>query len=604
MLLLQTYLKNLKKKQKELSKKHPKDEAAEPVKSIATATDEEEDDSDLASIARELQNENEEDSDDIFNSPFIKKPHRPKVRHTSDNTTPLPEKEFSFIGSSKQVPIEEEQSLEPNTSKALDKFMRFDKKYSNFKALKKNETSEDDEEEESELLTSPAKTLVDLSPSPKSRLRRQAEQAGLKLNIVPKKISDASTTSEVSDHLTLAGTPTIPPHSPRSPRSPMFTLENLHDIEELLEDFPDASKSTEKGTTKENTPFDVQDNFFRFEVPTQQVLKKMENEVNDEDIIVTEDDVDEELIEIVLSEEQKSLSCQSSEANIKSPSLKPEEGPIVSPKRVVEVATSPKKPEKRVFRKKKKSKRVSTPEESTEMSTTEPSFSSSATDLKSKQKRKHKRDKKRRTQSQSCYYCKHICEYHQKSLKSETEKDKEKKPHGVNEAVQVGAPNAKYGKGHYMFDPTKDAMYQFPANNDNLAFIRTAWMNEVDERKFQDLWHQQGESSHRPMSYALSELMRGQLELTSNFLTTQKTLYANYCASLSKLIQEPLHMEHDKVLYPTLFKEAPKKGSESVPEEQEKEAHYESEFESESSEEEEENTIVPTEISVQSDSID
>ena len=45
MLLLQTYLKNLKKKQKELSKKHPKDEAAEPVKSIATATDEEEDDS-------------------------------------------------------------------------------------------------------------------------------------------------------------------------------------------------------------------------------------------------------------------------------------------------------------------------------------------------------------------------------------------------------------------------------------------------------------------------------------------------------------------------------------------------------------------------------
>ena len=124
----------------------------------------------------------------------------------------------------------------------------------------------------------------------------------------------------------------------------MFTLENLHDIEELLEDFPDASKSTEKGTTKENTPFDVQDNFFRFEVPTQQVLKKMENEVNDEDIIVTEDDVDEELIEIVLSEEQKSLSCQSSEANIKSPSLKPEEGPIVSPKRVVELATSPKKP--------------------------------------------------------------------------------------------------------------------------------------------------------------------------------------------------------------------------------------------------------------------
>ena len=51
MLLLQTYLKNLKKKQKELSKKHPKDEA-EHVKNVTT---EEEEDSDLASIARELQ---------------------------------------------------------------------------------------------------------------------------------------------------------------------------------------------------------------------------------------------------------------------------------------------------------------------------------------------------------------------------------------------------------------------------------------------------------------------------------------------------------------------------------------------------------------------
>ena len=196
-----------------------------------------------------------------------------------------------------------------------------------------------------------------------------------------------------------------------------------------------------------------------------------------------------------------------------------------------------------------------------------------------------------------CYYCKHICEYHQKTLKSEPEKREDRRPYGVNEAVQVGVPNAKYGKGHYMFDPTKDAMYQLPANNDNLAFIRTAWMNEVDERKLQNHWHDPGDLNNRPMSYALSELMRGQLELTSNFLTTQKTLYANYCASLSKLVQAPLDTEHDKVIYPTLFKEAPKK--ETVEEEPEKEANYESEFESESSEEED--TIVPTEISVQSD---
>ena len=129
---LQTYLRNLKKKQKELSKKHNKDddELEQPIEH----EDVEEEDSDLASIARELQDE-AEDSDNIFNSPFIKKPNQTKVRHTSDNTTPLPEKEFSFIGSNKKPTIDEEQVQEPNTSKALDKFMRFDKKYSNFKVI-------------------------------------------------------------------------------------------------------------------------------------------------------------------------------------------------------------------------------------------------------------------------------------------------------------------------------------------------------------------------------------------------------------------------------------------------------------------------------------
>ena len=174
-------------------------------------------------------------------------------------------------------------------------------------------------------------------------------------------------------------------------------------------------------------------------------------------------------------------------------------------------------------------------------------------------------------------------------MKSEKHEDKPR----INEAVQVGVPNAKYGSGHYMFDPTKDAMYQFPAH-DNLAFIRSAWMQEIDEKKVQNLI-QPGDSNN-PMSYALSELLRGQLELTSNFLTTQKALYANYCASLSKLIQQPISTEHDKVIYPTLFKEA--RESESVVEEEDKETQYESEFESES---EEENTIVPTEISVQSE---
>ena len=252
--------------------------------------------------------------------------------------------------------------------------------------MKKAETSDD---EESELLTSPAKALIDKSPSPKSRLRRQAEQAGLKLSI-PKKISDASTTSEVSDHLT-AGTP-VPlqsPRSPRTPRSPMFTLENLHDIEELLDDFPDASKSTEKGT-KENTP-DVKDNFFRFEVPVIEQAKKDFNEVND-DIIVTEDDVDEELIEIVISEESV---MDKSEAKIERTKAE------ISPKKI-EISVKKEKQSRRP------SKAVPVPEDSSKMSTT-----SEESSTKSKRRRRHKKDKKRKSSSKSCYYCKNvrICKY-------------------------------------------------------------------------------------------------------------------------------------------------------------------------------------------------
>lgn len=488
LLLLQTYLRNLKKKQKELSKKHTKEDDVE----VKSTTEDEEEDSDLASIARELQ-EKAEDSDDIFNSPFIKRPNQTKVRHTSDNTTPLPEKEFSFIGSGKKQSIEEEQPQEPNTSKALDKFMRFDKKYSNFKVLKKTETSDD---EESDLLTSPAKPLLDKSPSPKSRLRRQAEQAGLKLSI-PKKISDASTTSEVSDHLT-AGTPVLlqSPRSPRTPGSPMFTLENLHDIEELLEDFPDASKSTERGT-KENTP-DVKDNFFRFEVPVKET-SKVENDELENDVIVTEDDVDEELIEIVLSEEQDSNNKQISETRKESPSL---EKPKVSLIRIESATSSSKKSVK----KEKKSRKITKADLELKKSA---KFSSVSTDdtsssiSKSKSKRRRKKDKSRKLSNKSCYYCKHvsicsanfiiiisftffkICEYHQDKLKHDTI---EAPKSVVNECVQVGQPNAKYGRGHYLFDPTKDAMYQY-AGNDHLAFIKSAWFKEIDEKKLENKAH-------------------------------------------------------------------------------------------------------------------
>ena len=70
------------------------------------------------------------------------------VTHTSDNTTPLPERKFSFIGSIPKESDKEPESPIQNASKALDKFMKFDQKYSNFKSLKKPDMSEDTDESE------------------------------------------------------------------------------------------------------------------------------------------------------------------------------------------------------------------------------------------------------------------------------------------------------------------------------------------------------------------------------------------------------------------------------------------------------------------------
>ena len=103
-----------------------------------------------------------------------------------------------------------------------------------------------------------------------------------------------------------------------------------------------------------------------------------------------------------------------------------------------------------------------------------------------------------------------------------------------------------------------------------------------------------------PLGYALSELLKGQLELTANFLKTQKSLYTNYCASLSKIVIKAEPTSFEKVVHPRKYKEASSTVEETTPEIQE-ETQYESEFESETSSDEDEDTVVPTtEISVHS----
>ena len=62
-------------------------------------------------------------------------------------------------------------------------------------------------------------------------------------------------------------------------------------------------------------------------------------------------------------------------------------------------------------------------------------------------------------------------------------------------------------------------------------------------------------SAEERMSLALSEMLRGQLELTSSFLESQKRLYATYCASLNAVssIQPPPQQQRRKKEVSPLF---------------------------------------------------
>ena len=144
----------------------------------------------------------------------------------------------------------------------------------------------------------------------------------------------------------------------------------------------------------------------------------------------------------------------------------------------------------------------------------------------------------------------------------------------------------------------QDALYNPQA--DNMAFIRNVWLNDISTQKnIKKETHKVLQNHSNPMAYALSELLKGQLELTSHFLNSQKTLYANYCANLDKILLEPpaKHEDFEKVIFSKRYQEA-----KDTPNQNEEE--YESEFETDSAEEEEiseENSNVLTEITVETE---
>ena len=220
-------------------------------------------------------------------------------------------------------------------------------------------------------------------------------------------------------------------------------------------------------------------------------------------------------------------------------------------------------------KKKKKHKRKS----KSETSTSESLISSKSDDVESsererksesKHSRREKHKRKSSRSSASCWYCKHSCDYHRdKNLRLLSESQNSKFRHRIDESVQAGPSCLPWNEGmsnrHYLFDPCADALYDYPRskNYDNMDSYR--YDSKSEAAKIAKLYLTtnpcQGTSSsfqHKeslikdmktignsnPMAFALSELLRGQLDLTANFLASQKQMYATYCANLEMISKQ------------------------------------------------------------------
>ena len=220
-------------------------------------------------------------------------------------------------------------------------------------------------------------------------------------------------------------------------------------------------------------------------------------------------------------------------------------------------------------KKKKKHKRKSR----SETSTSESLITSKSEDVESsererksesKHSRREKHKRKSSRSSNSCWYCKHSCDYHRdKNLRLLSESQGSKSGHRIDESVQAGPSCLPWNEGmsnrHYLFDPCADALYDYPRskNYDNMDSYR--YDSKSEAAKIAKLYLTtnpcQGTSSsfqHKeslikdmktignsnPMAFALSELLRGQLDLTANFLASQKQMYATYCANLEMISKQ------------------------------------------------------------------
>ena len=131
-----------------------------------------------------------------------------------------------------------------------------------------------------------------------------------------------------------------------------------------------------------------------------------------------------------------------------------------------------------------------------------------------------------------CPMCHSLCDYHKKK------RHKRRRRHHQREEDRSSIPAGR----HYLFDPTKDLLHNMGGGGSTASALAKLFLTTSpaaaaaqDEVKGPSYMGSIGMTAD-PLGQALSEMLRGQLDLTSSFLESQKRLYATYCASLNAVV--------------------------------------------------------------------
>ena len=263
-------------------------------------------------------------------------------------------------------------------------------------------------------------------------------------------------------------------------------------------------------------------------------------------------------------------------------------------------------------KKKKKHKRklqsdtsTEAPAESTTYSSKSDKTKSSEKDDTSNLKRDHHSSKHRKKSSRSkgCWFCKNACDYHREKNINTLDRNEQHKSSStlIDEGTQAGPsyiPSMREGMNnrHYLFDPCADAFFDYPrgaVSKDGMDDYR--YDSKTEAAKIAKLYLTTNPcqipsssmdktqsivkglnqvSGNNPMAFALSELLRGQLDLTANFLSSQKKLYATYCSNLDSIsMQKPYKKAFDDVLHDDKISEKKLRRSKRIDKDEEDKRH-------------------------------